>query len=222
MPSRKGSRKYHGGMAPVDYVNKEPMLLNLAQGNDFAKYHVGQHGGMAPYPGGVDSSMLPSDLAASAKISSTLDAYNQIKGLQDGGRKNRKNRKSRKQNGGVLVPWGGRRKNSRKNRRNSRKNSRKNSRNSRKSSRKNRRNSRKSSRKNRRNSRKSSRKNRRNSRKSRRTCGQFGGSGYNFAVDAPMLVPESYKMLIPSSLSQQAGLHKEWADAANPSSMMPK
>ena len=200
MPSRKGSRKYHGGMAPVDYVNKEPMLLNLAQGNDFAKYHVGQHGGMAPYPGGVDSSMLPSDLAASAKISSTLDAYNQIKGLQDGGRKNRKNRKSRKQNGGVLVPWGGRRKNSRKNRRNSRKNSRKNSRNSRKSS----------------------RKNRRNSRKSRRTCGQFGGSGYNFAVDAPMLVPESYKMLIPSSLSQQAGLHKEWADAANPSSMMPK
>ena len=189
MPSRKGSRKYHGGMAPVDYVNKEPMLLNLAQGNDFAKYHVGQHGGMAPYPGGVDSSMLPSDLAASAKISSTLDAYNQIKGLQDGGRKNRKNRKSRKQNGGVLVPWGGRRKNSRKNRRNSRK---------------------------------SSRKNRRNSRKNRRTCGQFGGSGYNFAVDAPMLVPESYKMLIPSSLSQQAGLHKEWADAANPSSMMPK
>lgn len=200
MPSRKGSRKYHGGMAPVDYVNKEPMLLNLAQGNDFAKYHVGQHGGMAPYPGGVDSSMLPSDLAASAKISSTLDAYNQIKGLQDGGRKNRKNRKSRKQNGGVLVPWGGRRKNSRKNRRNSCK----------------------SSRKNRRNSRKSSRKNRRNSRKNRRTCGQFGGSGYNFAVDAPMLVPESYKMLIPSSLSQQAGLHKEWADAANPSSMMPK
>jgi hypothetical protein len=204
MPSRKGSRKYHGGMAPVDYVNKEPMLLSLAQGNDFAKHHQGQHGGMAPYPGGVVRSMLPENLADSARVSSTLAAYKEISGLQDGGRKNRK---SRKYNGGALVPWGGRRKgrNSRKNRRNSRKN--------RRNSRKNRRNSRKSH---------NSRKNRRNSRKNRRSCGQYGGAGYNFAVDGPMLVPESSKMLIPSSLSQQAGLHKEWADAANPSSMMPK
>jgi len=175
--SRKGSRKYHGGMAPVDYVNKEPMLLSLAQGNDFAKHHQGQHGGMAPYPGGVVSSMLPENLADSARVSSTLAAYKEISGLQDGGRKNRK---SRKYNGGALVPWGGRRKG------------------------------------------RNSRKNRRNSRKNRRSCGQYGGAGYNFAVDGPMLVPESSKMLIPSSLSQQAGLHKEWADAANPSSMMPK
>ena len=120
MASRKGNRKaqrktrrhprrrtHRGGMAPVDYVNKQPMILNLAQGNDFARYHAGQHGGMAPYPGGVTSSSLPSELAASARITSTLNAYNEIKGLQDGGRKN--SRKSRK--------------NSRKSRKNSRKNS---------------------------------------------------------------------------------------------------
>jgi len=103
-----------------------------------------------------------------------------------GSRKNRKSRKNRRQNGGVLVPWGG----GRRNRRNSRKN--------------------------RRNSSCSSRK----SRRGRRSM--YGGAGSNFAVDAPMLVPESYKQLIPESLRQQAGLHQEWADAANPSSMMPK
>jgi len=166
-------------MAPVDYVNKQPMILNLAQGNDFAKYHVGQHGGMAPYPGGVVSSMLPGDLVASARVGSTLAALNDASKLQDGGRKRRKSR--RKQRGGVLVPWGGGR--------------------------------RRGSRKSRRNSTCSSRKNRRY---------QYGGAGYNLAVDAPMVVPESYKQLIPDSLRQQAGLHPEWADAANPSSMTPK
>ena len=177
---RHRSRRHRGGMAPVDYVNKQPMILNLAQGNDFARYHVGQHGGMAPYPGGVVGSMLPGDLAASARIAPTLQAYKEISGLQDGGRKRRRrgSRKSRKQRGGVLVPWGGgRRRNSRKNRRNSSCRSRRN---------------------------------------------MYGGAGSNFAVDAPMNVPESYKQLIPDSLRQQAGLHPEWADAANPSSMMPK
>jgi len=191
------NRKYHsrvhsGGMAPVDYVNKQPMVLNLAQGSDFARYHVGQHGGMAPYPGGVVGSMLPGDLVASSRTGVTLAALNEAQRLQDGGRKrrgsrkNRKSRKNRRQNGGVLVPWGG----GRRNRRNSRKN--------------------------RRNSSCSSRK----SRRGRRSM--YGGAGSNFAVDAPMLVPESYKQLIPESLRQQAGLHQEWADAANPSSMMPK
>ena len=178
-------------MAPVDYVNKQPMILNLAQGNDFARQHLGQHGGMAPYPGGVVGSMLPGDLVASARVGSTLAALNDAAKLQDGGRKRRRgSRKShRKQRGGVLVPWGGgRRRNSRKNRRNS------------------------SCR---------SRKNRRNSRKNRLRS-MYGGAGSNFAVDAPMNVPESYKQLIPDSLRQQAGLHPEWADAANPSSMMPK
>lgn len=184
--AHRRTRRHRGGMAPVDYVNKQPMILNLAQGNDFARYHVGQHGGMAPYPGGVVGSMLPGDLAASARVSGTLAALNDAARLQDGGRKRRRrsSRKSRrKHRGGVLVPWGG-------------------------------------SRKGRRNSSCRSRKSRRNSRKNRRN--QYGGAGHNLAVDAPMNVPESYKMLIPDSLRQQAGLHPEWADAANPSSMMPK
>jgi hypothetical protein len=50
----------------------------------------------------------------------------------------------------------------------------------------------------------------------------YGGAAYNLVADSPMLVPESSKMLIPPSMVQQAGLHREWADAANPSSMMPK
>lgn len=185
MPNRKGSRKsnrrsrrnrkYSGGMAPVNWSNPGPMNQNLAQGNDFAKYHVGQHGGMAPYPGGVVSSMLPGDLAASARVASTLQAYSQIKGMQDGGRRQR---------GGVLVPWGGGRRRNR-----SRKNSRKNS---------------------------------RKHRSSRRHRLHRGGAAINMAVDSAMMVPESSKMLIPSSMVQQAGLHREWADVANPNYMTPK
>jgi len=196
MPNRKGSRKsnrksrrnrkYSGGMAPLNWSNPGPMTQNLAQGVDFAKHHVGQHGGMAPYPGGVVGSMLPGELAASARITSTLQAYNQIKGMQDGGKRQR---------GGVLVPWGGGR-----------------GRGSRKS-----RKSRKGSRK----SRKGSRKSRKSSRKSRKHRLHRGGAGINMAVDSPMMVPESSKMLIPSSMVQQAGLHREWSDAANPRSMMP-
>ena len=195
--AHRRTRRHRGGMAPVDYVNKQPMILNLAQGRDFARYHEGQHGGMAPYPGGVVSSMLPGDLTASARVSGTLAALNEASKFQDGGRKRRRSG-SRKHRGGVLVPWGGSRK-------------------GRRASRKNRRNSSCRSRKSRRNSRKNRRNSRRNSRRN-----QYGGASYNLAVDAPMVVPESYKMLIPDSLRQQAGLHPEWADAANPSSMMPK
>jgi hypothetical protein len=165
------NRKYHGGMAPLNWSNPGPMTQNLAQGVDFARYHVGQHGGMAPYPGGVVGSMLPGDLADSARVTPTLQAYSQIKGLQDGGRKRRG---SRRQYGGVLVPWGGRRRSRRRNR------------------------------------------SRHHSRHRMR-----GGAGINMAVDSAMLVPDSSKMLIPSSMVQQAGLHREWADAANPRSMMP-
>jgi hypothetical protein len=75
-------------------------------------------------------------------------------------------------------------------------------------------------------SRKSRRKSRRNSRKSRKQYGgdfvRWGGGGYDSDVDAPMTVAESSKMLISPSMVAQAGLHREWADAANPSSMTPK
>jgi len=209
--NRKASRKnrsrrnnLYGGQAPVNWSNPGPMGQSLAQGVDFEKHHEGQHGGMGPYPGSVMSSSLPSDLAASARINPTLNAYAQIRGLSDqaGGRKSRRNsRKSRR--------------NSRKNRRNSRKN-RRNSRKNRRNSRKNRRNSRKS--------RRNSRKSRRNSQRGGlvRWGGMRGGAAYNLAVDSPSMVGESTKMLIPPSLQAQAGLHPEWKDAMNPEAWTPK
>jgi hypothetical protein len=51
-----------------------------------------------------------------------------------------------------------------------------------------------------------------------------GGAAYNLAVDAPSMVGESTKMLIPHSLQQQAGLHPEWklVEGGTPSAWMPK
>ena len=175
---RNNRRSLYGGQAPVNWSNPGPMQLSLGQGVEFEKQHAGQHGGMGPYPGSVTGSMLPSDLAASARINPTLAAYAQIRGLSDqaGGRKrrsrkgrkgSRKGRKgsrknSRKGQRGGLVRWGGRR--------------------------------------------------------------MRGGAAYNLAVDAPSMVGESTKMLIPPSLQAQAGLHPEWklVEGGTPSAWMPK
>jgi hypothetical protein len=138
--SRKASRKsrrQNGGElngAPVNYANPGPMGLNLAQGQQFAAYHSGQHGGglaYGPYPGAVqEASVLPADLVASAHLlplNASFDYIRQFgpdadlkggrrrsrrggKGSRRGskGRKaTRKSRKGRKQRGGVLVRWGG-------------------------------------------------------------------------------------------------------------------
>ncbi len=137
---RKGSRKHRmshrrmrGGQAPVGYSNPGPMGLNLAQGQQYAKFHEGQHGGAyGPYPAAVDqATVLPADLTASAKLLPLNAAFAEIRGMSDqsggkrrhhrkGSRKaHRKSRKgsrkhhkahrkgSRKQRGGVLVRWGG-------------------------------------------------------------------------------------------------------------------
>ena len=177
---RRTRRRMRGGQAPVNYSNPGPMRQSLAQGEDFERYHSGQHGGMSPYPASVVASTLPAELSASARINPTLQAYREIAGLKDpgqqGGRRDRKSRKGRK---------------SRKNHKSSR----------------------------------NSRKNRKN-RKSRKQYGgdfvRWGGGGYNLDVDTPMNIGESYKMLIPPNMVAQAGLHPEWKDAANPSSMTPK
>jgi hypothetical protein len=180
--SRRNRRNLNGGMSPVNWNSASLMPVSLAQGKQFESLHAGQHGGMAPYPGGVVSSSLPAELNDSARISPTLNAYKQIQGLQDGGRKKRNSRKNRK------------------------------SRNSRKG-----RKGRKS---------RNSRKNRRNSRKNRRQNGgdfvRWGGGGYNSDVDAPLPYGDVSKMLIPPSLQQQAGLHREWTDAENPMAFAPK
>lgn len=117
---RKGSRRQRGGVAPLNWSNPGPMQLNLAQGQQYAEYHKNQHGGMAPYPGGVVNSKLPDSLVASAHLLPLQKAFDDIRGLQDGGRRRRSTRKgsrkgrkgrkghksSRRQSGG-LYRWGG-------------------------------------------------------------------------------------------------------------------
>jgi hypothetical protein len=137
--SRKSRRQSGGELsgAPLDYSLKGPSGLNLAQGQQFAAYHSGQHGGAmayGPYPGAVqEASMLPADLVASAHLLPLNQAFDYIrqfgpdadlkggrrrrrstrKGSRKGRkgrkatRKGRKGRKGSKQHGGVLVRWGG-------------------------------------------------------------------------------------------------------------------
>ena len=132
---RRSHRRYYGGAAyavepaSVDYANPGPMNLNLAQGQQFAKFHVNQHGGVfsgGPYPGAVtEPSMLPANLVASAHLLPLNQAFSEIRGLSDqtggrrrrrNGRKSRKNSKNRKgcrknrsrrYRGGDFVRWGG-------------------------------------------------------------------------------------------------------------------
>jgi hypothetical protein len=105
---------------------------SLHQGQQFASYHTNQHGGAAlvggPYPGIVGGEPLLSEtLAASARVGPLNASLNEIKGMQDGGRRrsrrngcsrrNRKNRKNRRVSRRN-------RKTSRKNRKTSRRNRR--------------------------------------------------------------------------------------------------
>jgi hypothetical protein len=116
------------GVDPMGDMTKQ----SLNQGQQFASFHANQHGGAAlvggPYPGIVGGEPLLSDnLAASARVGPLNAALNEIKGMQDGGRRrSRRNGCSRR---------------NRKNRRTSRRNrkNRKVSRKNRKSSRRNRR-----------------------------------------------------------------------------------
>lgn len=132
---RNTRRNYRGGSVPAP-VNVDPMgdmtKQSLNQGQQFASYHTNQHGGAAlvggPYPGIVGGEALLSDtLAASARVGPLNAALNEIKGMQDGGRRRRNTRRNRKA--------------SKKNRKASKKNrkNRRSSRSNRKTSRRNRR-----------------------------------------------------------------------------------
>jgi hypothetical protein len=123
---RKGSRRrMRGGEAPVGFNHTSAMPIQLAQGEQFAKFHENQHGGAlayGDYPGAI-SDVLPSDMAASAKLTGLNQAFDYIKqfgpssdnpnlsgGRRRKSKKSRKSRKSkkisRKQRGG-LYRWGG-------------------------------------------------------------------------------------------------------------------
>lgn len=126
--TRKGSRKtsrrrgsMRGGwqrLSPADLNDASmagPSSASLSQGGEYKAMHKGQYGGAAPLVGATafESQTLPADLVDSARVGGTLAAFNQIRGMQDGGRRRR--RTSRKRQGG------GRRRGSRKGRRGSRK-----------------------------------------------------------------------------------------------------
>jgi hypothetical protein len=95
------------GPAPVNYglAQTAPAAMSLAQGNQFASYHVNQHGGEAPLSQ-ITYSTLPQELHASARTLPLDGYFNDIRGLKDpnqmgaGRRKGRKGRfagrKSRK------------------------------------------------------------------------------------------------------------------------------
>ena len=214
MPSSRQTRKHRsrrGGAAPVDYFNAGPAELNLGQGRQFSNMTRSYHGGGlvgGPYPTALGDT-LPQNLIASARLEPLQKAFDEIKGMQDGGRR----RNSRKTS----------RKGSRKNRKGSRKTSR--TLKGRTASRKNRKNrkasrtlkGRKGSRKNR----KASRKNRnaRNARKSRRDRknrnSRKGGAQLGYQnVNAP-------GMLLTNAQYAKAGLSPEWALAKDPNAFAP-
>lgn len=193
--TRVNRRNYRGGSVPAP-VNVDPMAdmskQSLNQGQQFASYHANQHGGAAlvggPYPGIVGGEPLLSEtLAASARVGPLNASLNEIKGMQDGGkrRNTRRNRKASKKN----------RKASKKNRKN---------RKNRKASKKNR----KASRKN--------RKNRKSSKKNRSSRRYHGGA-------MPAMNPGSTSapgMILPSNVSVP-GMNPEWKLAENPRSFAP-
>lgn len=204
--NRRNTRKnnMYGGMGPVGSYGAGsgagPMELSLAQGNQFARFHEGQHGGGGlvggPYPGAVlEQSPLPGDLVASAKLLPLQQAFAEIRqygpssdnpnlkggkrrrrGSRKGSRKTRRGRKgSRKQRGGDFYRWGG-----------------------------------------------GARRGRKGSRKSKRRGSRKQRGGSAAEMSMPMDVAESTKMLIPPSLQAQAGLNPEWKLAENPMAFAPK
>jgi hypothetical protein len=200
--SRKTTRRMRGGEAPVNYANPGPMNLSLAQGQQFAKFHEGQHGGAGayaygPYPGAVsEASVLPADLVASAKLLPLNESFDYIR--QFGPSSDNPNLS------------GGRRRKARK------------SRKARKAHRKG------SGKTHRKGSRKAHRKgSRKTHRKQRGGLYRWGGGGRRMAGGAyaemrfPMPVKDETTMLIPSELQQQAGLNPEWKLAENPLSFAP-
>lgn len=109
---RKRTQRKRGGAdalegAPVKYslAGSWPSRMSLGQGQDYFKYHVGQHGGSnynhnhggAPLRAITDSS-LPDSLRSHAMLSGLDGAIKDISGLKDqaGGRRTRRRHTRRK------------------------------------------------------------------------------------------------------------------------------
>lgn len=101
--SRK-SRKMLGGMAALNDASMAmAQKASMAQGAQYLNIHKGQYGGMAPYPAGVESSTLPSELVASARTGNLDAAIAATRGMQDGGSKRSKRSTKRSKRGGAFT-----------------------------------------------------------------------------------------------------------------------
>lgn len=71
--------------APLDYhlSGSWPSLMSYGQGEDFFKYHEGQHGGAAPYPGSIDSQGLSADMVGPAYQTGIKAAFAEIANMSD-------------------------------------------------------------------------------------------------------------------------------------------
>ena len=106
---RRGGEQAITG-APVNYslAGNWSSRMSLGQGDDFFKYHEGQHGGEAPFPSGVTNSMLPAALRGPAHLDGIDKAIADVRPLRDdnqmGGRRRRrrstKGRRTHKKRGG--------------------------------------------------------------------------------------------------------------------------
>lgn len=95
--SRRRTHK-RGGSAPTNYslAGNWSSRMSLGQGNDFFKYHEGQHGGEAPLS--AIGSTLPAPMRGPAHVDGTFAAYADVAGLKDqtGGRHRKGHRKTKR------------------------------------------------------------------------------------------------------------------------------
>jgi len=95
--SRRKSRRQRrrGGSlqgAPLNYslAGDVASRASLSQGADYFKYHEGQHGGQAPLSAITDSATSNAMLSGPARLNGLNQAFADIAGLQDGGRRRRR------------------------------------------------------------------------------------------------------------------------------------
>ena len=109
MTHRRKSQRRKGGSrgAPLDYhlSGSWPSRMSLGQGDDYFKYHEGQHGGVlaiSKFPDAVMSSGLPDTLRGPAHISGIDKAFADVAHLKDqAGGKRRKHRMTRRKGGAL-------------------------------------------------------------------------------------------------------------------------
>ena len=217
--NRKNSRvnRMYGGAAytamPMSVseslAGSSPSQMNLAQGEQYGAFHAKQHGGMAPYPLGVVDSLLPKDMAASARITPINNDINEVKGLRDPGQE---------------AQMGGRHRMTRRNLRATRRIIRRNGRMIRRMVRRNRRTMRRATRRDRRVSRRMSRRASRSAKRNSKGCflKMRGGAvqpGLDLAASA-----DAPGMLLDAGAEARAvrGMNPEWSLAPNPNSFAPR